>query len=173
MNKVSDVLAERFCKDPLESYFCKQHPPGPWKDKLSLYEFDHANTFRNQKVFKSKAAGKVKDESIIFESDRTSSISEKIQTKQFLLTSKVSRSHQTPSYQTFTISKLKEHINKLTLPYFNSFCQPFHIAFFYNIFDQRLFCCYENLFQPFYKKVIEIKKWLALNLSLPSLFSHV
>ena len=27
MNKVSDVLAERFSHDPLETYFCKQHPP--------------------------------------------------------------------------------------------------------------------------------------------------
>ena len=26
--KVSDVLVERFCQDPLETYFCKQHPPG-------------------------------------------------------------------------------------------------------------------------------------------------
>ena len=28
MNKVSDVLAERFSQDPLETYFCKQHPAG-------------------------------------------------------------------------------------------------------------------------------------------------
>ena len=28
MHKVSDVLAERFSQDPLETYFCKQHPPG-------------------------------------------------------------------------------------------------------------------------------------------------
>ena len=77
MDKV--VLAERFSQDPLESYFCKQ-PPGVWKDKLPLYEFGYANTFRNQKVFKPTATGKVRDE-INFESDRTSSMSEKIQTK--------------------------------------------------------------------------------------------
>ena len=29
MNNVSDVMAERFSQDPLETYFCKQHPPGP------------------------------------------------------------------------------------------------------------------------------------------------
>ena len=28
MNKVSDVLAERFSQDPLETYICKQHPLG-------------------------------------------------------------------------------------------------------------------------------------------------
>ena len=28
MNKVSDVLAERFSQDPLETYFCKQQRPG-------------------------------------------------------------------------------------------------------------------------------------------------
>ena len=33
MNKVSDVLAERFSQDALETYFCKQHPPTP----LSLW----------------------------------------------------------------------------------------------------------------------------------------
>ena len=27
MNKVSDVLVERFSQDLLETYFCKQHPP--------------------------------------------------------------------------------------------------------------------------------------------------
>ena len=25
-------------------------------------------------------------------------------------------------------------------------------------FDRRLFCCYENLFQPVHKKVIKVKK---------------
>ena len=28
MNNVSDVMAQRFSQDPLETYFCKQHPPG-------------------------------------------------------------------------------------------------------------------------------------------------
>ena len=43
MNKVSDVFAERFSQDPLETYFCKQHPPGAWKDKLPLYDCGYAN----------------------------------------------------------------------------------------------------------------------------------
>ena len=77
MNKVSDVLAERFSRDPLETYFCKQRPPGAWKDKLPLYDFGYANTFWNQKVFKPIAAGKVRDKNINFESHRTSLMSRK------------------------------------------------------------------------------------------------
>ena len=77
MNKVSDVLAERFSQDSLESSFCKQHLPGTWKDKLLLYNFGNANTFQNQKVFKPIATGKVRDENINFESDRTRSMSKK------------------------------------------------------------------------------------------------
>ena len=42
MNKVSDVLAERFSQDPLEIYFSK-HPPGASINKLPLLY---------QKVFK-------------------------------------------------------------------------------------------------------------------------
>ena len=85
-------------------------------------------------------------------------MSAKIQTKQTLLSPRVSSSHQIPNYHTNT-SKLNEYINELTLTYFNSFCQPFHIPFFRNIFDQHLFCCYEKLFfQPVHKKVIIIKK---------------
>ena len=98
MNKVSDVLAERFSQDPLESYFCKQHPPGAWKDKRPLYDFGYANTFWIQNIFKPMATGKVRDENINFESDRTNSMSEKIQTKQSLLSSKASRRHHIPSY---------------------------------------------------------------------------
>ena len=107
MNKVPDVLAERFSEDPLETYFYKQHPPGAWnwKDKLPLYDFGYANTFRNQKVFKPIATGKVRDENINFESDRTSLMPKKIQTKQSLHSSKVSSSHQIPSYQTYATSK--------------------------------------------------------------------
>ena len=37
MNKVSDVLAGRFIQDPLETYFCKKHPPGAGIDKLRFY----------------------------------------------------------------------------------------------------------------------------------------
>ena len=62
---------------------------------------------------------------------------------------------------------------KLTLPYFNSFCQSFHISFFYNIFDQRFHCCYEKFFQQVHTKVIKIKRLLALNLLFTSLFSNV
>ena len=106
------------------------------------------------------------------DSDRISSMSGKIQAKQTLVSSEVSSRHQIPSYQTNTASKLNEYINKLTVPYFHSFCLSFHIPFFYNIFDQRLFCYYKKLFQPIHKKVIKIKKWLALNLPLTSLFSN-
>ena len=81
MNKVSDMLAERFNQDPLETYFWKQHPPGAWIDKLRLYDFGYAKTFRNQRVFKLVATGQVRDENVNFESNRTSSMSEKIQTK--------------------------------------------------------------------------------------------
>ena len=59
MHKVSDVLAERFSQDPLETYF--QH-------------------FSKPKSIQAKATGKVSDENINFESDRISSMSEKIQT---------------------------------------------------------------------------------------------
>ena len=48
------------------------------------------------------ATGNVRDEKYKFESGRTSSMSEKIQTKQFLLSSKVSNSHQMPTYHTNT-----------------------------------------------------------------------
>ena len=107
--------------------------------------------FETKKMFKSIAADKVSDENINFESDRTSSMSEKIQTKQSLLSSKVASSHKIPSCQTNATNKLNEYTYKLTLPYFTSFCQTFHIPFFYNISDQRLFCCYEKLFQPVHK----------------------
>ena len=56
------MLGERFSQDPLETYFCKQHPPGNWKDKLPLNDFDYANSFRNQKVFKPITIDKVRDE---------------------------------------------------------------------------------------------------------------
>ena len=69
MNKVSDVLAERFSQDPLETYFCKQHPPGAWINKLPLYDFGYAKNFRSQQVFKSIATGKARDENIHFESN--------------------------------------------------------------------------------------------------------
>ena len=49
MYKVSDVLAERFSQDPLETYFWKQHPREAWIDNLLLYNFSNTSTFRNQK----------------------------------------------------------------------------------------------------------------------------
>ena len=101
MNKVSD-----FSQDPLETYFCKQRPPGVWINKLPLYDFGYAKTFRNQKVFKPIAAGRVRDENINFEPFRTISMSEKIQTKESLLSPRISRNHQIPNYHTNTTSKL-------------------------------------------------------------------
>ena len=132
MHKVSDVLAEIFSQDPLETYFCKQHPPGALKNKQPLYDFGCANAFRNQKVFKPIATGTVSDENINPESDRTSSMSEKNTKK------------NNPCY-------LQAAIRYLAI-------KPTAIPFFYNIFDQRLFYCYEKLSQPVHKKVIKIKK---------------
>ena len=62
MHKVSYFLAERFSQDPLETYFCKQHPLGASKDKLPLNDFNFTNTFWYQKVFKPITTGKVRDE---------------------------------------------------------------------------------------------------------------
>ena len=76
MHKVLYVLAERFSQVQLETYLCKQHSSATWKDKLHFYDFGYANTFRNQKVFKSIATGNVRDEKYKFESGRTSSMSE-------------------------------------------------------------------------------------------------
>ena len=78
MNKVSDVLAERFSQDPLETYFYKQHPPVAWIGKLPLCDFGYAKMFPKQKVFKPIATGRVRDENIDFESNRTNSMLEKI-----------------------------------------------------------------------------------------------
>ena len=162
MNNISDVLLlpERFSQDLLETYFCKEHPLGARIDKL-LYNYGYANIFRNQKYSSQIATGKVRDENINFDSDRTNSIP--AGQKKYKQKIQDSSSHQIPSYQTYTTSKLNEYINKLTL--FQFFCPPFHIPFFYNIFEH-LFC-YGKLFQLYMKKV------LALNLLLPSLFSNV
>ena len=122
MHKVLCMLGKSFSWSPLETSFCRQHPSGAEKDKLPLYDFGYANNFRNQKVFKPTATGKERDENVNFESDRTSSMLGKIQTKQTLLSSKVSSKHQIPSYQINTASKSNEYTNMLTLPSFNSFC---------------------------------------------------
>ena len=44
--------------------------------------------------------------------------------------------------------KLRQNIPSLT---------SFHSPFYYNVFDQRLFCFYEKLFQPVHKNIIKIK----------------
>ena len=68
IHKVSYVLTERFCQDPLENYFGKQRSSGARKDNPSLYDFGYNdNTIRNQKVFKPIATGNVRDEHISFE----------------------------------------------------------------------------------------------------------
>ena len=70
MHKVSYVLTERFCQDPLENYFGKQRSSGARKDNPSLYDFGYNdNTIRNQKVFKPIATSNLHDEYINFEID--------------------------------------------------------------------------------------------------------
>ena len=95
MNKVSYVLAKRFSQDPLETCFCKQHPPGVWKNNLPLYDFGYANKFQNQIAFKPILTGSVRDKNTNFQSNRTSSLPEKkSETKQSLRSLKVSRNHK-------------------------------------------------------------------------------
>ena len=68
MHKVSYVLTEIFCKNPLENYFGKQRSSGVRKDNPTLYDFGYTdNTIRNQKVFKPVATDNVCDERIHFE----------------------------------------------------------------------------------------------------------
>ena len=70
IHKVSYVLTERFCQDPLENYFGKQCSSGARKDNPSLYDFGYNdNTIRNQKVFKPIATENVRDKHINFEID--------------------------------------------------------------------------------------------------------
>ena len=79
----------------------------------------------------------------------------KIQTKQSLVSSKVSSSHQILSYQTNTKSKLNEYINKLTLPYLNSFCQP---SIFYSFILSLISFCFvvtKNFFNRYIKKLLK------------------
>ena len=65
----------------------------------------YADTFRIQKVLKPIATVNVREENIKFESGRTSSTSENIQTSN-PLSSKVSSSRQITRYQTNATSKL-------------------------------------------------------------------
>ena len=74
MHKISYALAKRFSQDPLKLTFA---------NKILLEKINYPSvtliipkTFRNQKVFKPIATGKARYENS--ESDRTSSMSEKI-----------------------------------------------------------------------------------------------
>ena len=70
MHKVSYMLTERSCQDPLENYFGKQRSSEARKESPSLYDFGYnGNTIRNQKVFKPIATGNLHDEHINFEID--------------------------------------------------------------------------------------------------------
>ena len=100
MHKVSYELAKRFSQDLLETYICKQHSSG--KDKLPLCDFNYTNTFRNQKVFKPIATGKARDENL--ESDRTCSMSEKIQTTILA----IFKSFKQPLYRYLAIKKTQQ-----------------------------------------------------------------
>ena len=72
VHKVSYVLTERLCQDPLENYFGKQRRSGARKDNSSLYDFGYNdNTIRNQKVFKPITSGNVRAEDENFEIDTT------------------------------------------------------------------------------------------------------
>ena len=116
INKVSDVLAENLVK-------IHQNLTFPNNILLELEKINYPSmtlgvpTFFGNKKYSSQQ--QQRDENINFESDRISSMSGKIQTKQSLLSSKNSGSHKIPSHQTYTRSKLNEYINKLTVPYFN------------------------------------------------------
>ena len=76
-------------KDPLETYFANNilHPLQTYFASnmlLSLCDFGYANTFGNQIASKPIATGSVRDENMNFDSDRTSSMSERKQRKQSL-----------------------------------------------------------------------------------------
>ena len=76
-------------KDPLETYFANNilHPLQTYFASnmlLSLCDFGYANTFGNQTASKPIATGSVRDENMNFDSDRTSSMSERKQRKQSL-----------------------------------------------------------------------------------------
>ena len=111
MNKVSDVLGQRFSQGPLETYFCKQHGPEAWIDRLPFYDLGYVKTFRNQKLFKAITTGQVRGENINSESNRTSWMLEKIQAKQPLQSSKVSSSHQIPNYPYQYNKNLNEYMS--------------------------------------------------------------
>ena len=75
------MVTERFCQDPLENYFRKQHSCGTRKDNPSVYDFGYYdNTIRNQKVFKPIATDNALDEHISFGIDTEPVSSRKKQT---------------------------------------------------------------------------------------------
>ena len=76
-------------KDPLETYFASNilHPLQTYfvnNILLSLYDFGYVNTLWNQIASKPIATGSVRDENMNFDSDRTSSMSERKQRKKSL-----------------------------------------------------------------------------------------
>ena len=85
------------------------------------YDFGYAKTSQKQKVFKPIATGKVRDENVNFESNRTSSMSGKIQTKQSLLSPRFSSSHQIPKYHSYLILSYPISILSASHSIFHSF----------------------------------------------------
>ena len=151
MHKVSYMLAKRFSQDLL------------FANNIPLEKINYPSvTLIISAIFETKKYSsqqqQVKQEMKIWSQMNQFNVGKNTNSNPCYLQSFQTVIIQGPSYQTNTTRKLNEYINKLTLPYFNSFCQPFHIPFFYNnIFDQRLFCCYEKLFQPEHKNFIKIK----------------
>ena len=84
-------------------------------------------------LFKPIATAEASDENL--ESDKTSLMCHFKQNNPCYLQKFQATIRLVPSYQTSTTSKLNKCINKLTLSYFNSFCQSF-IPFYYNVCDQ-------------------------------------
>ena len=99
-------------------------------------------------------------------------MSEKNTNKTIMLSSKVSSSHQIANYHTNTVSKLNEYISKLL--HLIAVLSAGH-SIFHSFITSLISVCFvvmKLFFQPVHKKVIKIKKWLALNLPLASLFSN-
>ena len=59
------MFGQGFSQGPLETYFCKQHPPEAWIDRLPFHDLGYVKTFRNQKVFKAITTGQVRGENIV------------------------------------------------------------------------------------------------------------
>ena len=74
------------------------------------FDFGYANTSQNQKLFKPIATGKVEDENINFESNRTSSMLEKQNKTTLGIFKSFKQSSNIPSYQANITRKLNEYI---------------------------------------------------------------